>query len=182
MPAAELAEDLNSLNGTPWDMLLVLFVLALVIALIVWVLRFFARRSRGWWMNRSLRSLGGLALGTNKSLQIVEWNGRIYVLGVGEDVTLLDAITDPGTVAELLAEHEAASMAQAPGLPTWMKKALQGRWSGMRRENGSAAADEGRETSFEKTLEDRLRQLAERRQKVEQLLEESRSPEGTDQR
>jgi flagellar protein FliO/FliZ len=160
-----------------WDLIWVLFVLGIIIGLIVLVLRFFAKRTRGWGMNRSLRSLGGFPLGTNKSMQIVEWNSRIYVLGIGDDVTLLESITEPEMVAALLAEHDMNTANTGATLPEWFRK-----WS--RRNDENIGEDSGHAapngTSFEQTLESRLRQLSERRQRVEQMLEESRSGDRTD--
>ncbi|WP_052476281.1 flagellar biosynthetic protein FliO [Cohnella kolymensis] len=164
-------------GGSAWDLIWVLFVLGLIVALIVLLLRFISKRNRGWWMNRSLRSLGGLTLGTNKSMQIVEWNGRIYVLGVGENVSLIESITEPEMVAALLAEHDTAAANTAPALPAWLRK-----WSvrsNPQTEPGSHQ-ESGKHPSFEQTLENRLRQLSERRQRMEQLLDESRSEDGTD--
>jgi len=171
-----LAEELPK-AGSPWDLIWVLFVLGVIVFLIVLLLRFFAKRNRGWWMNRSLRSLGGLPLGTNKSLQIVEWSGRIYVLGVGDDVTLLDAIAEPEAVAAILAEYD-ASMAHAGNpLPEWLRKWKARGGSG--NEETALRKTDGAPT-FEQTLEHRLRQLSERKQQVEQLLSDSRDGERTD--
>lgn len=161
--------------GSPWDVLWILFVLAVIVGLIVVLLRFLAKRSRGFGMNRSLRSLGGYPLGPNKSMQIVEWNGRIYVLGVGENVSMLDAITDPDEVAALLAAYDMTQEEMPAGLPDWLRKFGQRN----RPDAGSdeAAVDRGSLPSFEETLEQRLRKLAERRQRAEQLLEEPPSDE-----
>lgn len=173
MPAFTLANDLPGTSG--WEVLRILLVLVLIVGLIIVLLRFIGKRNRGWWMNRSLRSLGGVAVGTNKSLQIVEWNGRIYVLGVGDNVTLLEAITDADTVAALLAEHDTSNAAGEAAIPSWLR-----RWT-----NRGAPADEsgspsGKQPSFEQTLENRLRQMSERRQQVEQLLDQGRSADRTD--
>lgn len=177
MRELRLSEDLPK-AGSTWDLLWILFVLGIIIGLIVLSLRFLAKRNRGWWMNRSLRSLGGLPLGTNKSMQIVEWNGRIYVLGVGDSITLLESITDTETVAALLADHDASETTKANQLPAWLRK-----WTsrnGVQDEQfgdvpGSASS------SFEKTLESRLRELTDRRQQVEKLMEHRRGPERTDE-
>ncbi|RKP55469.1 flagellar protein [Cohnella endophytica] len=164
-------------NTSAWELIWVLFVLAVIVGLIVLLLRFFAKRNRGWGMNRSLRSLGGFSLGTNKSMQVVEWNGRIYVLGVGDDVTLLESITEPEVVASLLAEHDSATASAGVALPEWLRK-LTGRSNPYNDDTSSAQATG--DVSFEKTLETRLRQLSERKQRVEQLLEDSRSGDRTD--
>ncbi|MEK0316029.1 flagellar biosynthetic protein FliO [Cohnella sp. 56] len=162
-----------------WDMLWVLLVLLLMIGGIVLLLRFVGRRNRGWWVNRSLRSLGGLTLGANKSMQIVEWNNRIYVLGVGENVQLLESITDPDVVAALLAQYETADAAARPAMPPWLRQLLD-----------RGAAKQGREAeterpaaahSFEQTLEKRLRELSERKQQVDQLLSDSKPADRTEQ-
>jgi len=168
--------SLPSPVGSAWDMLWILFVLAVIVGLIILLLRFLAKRNRGWGMNRSLRSLGGYPLGTNKSMQIIEWNGRIYILGVGENVTPIETITDPETVAALLAEHDAASESMNPALPEWLRRWSQRR-SGPDGQGGAAGAQTA---SFEQTLEDRLRQLAERRERAEQLLKENPSGDRSD--
>ncbi|MFB9273599.1 flagellar biosynthetic protein FliO [Cohnella cellulosilytica] len=175
---ADELPDTSSL-GSVWDLIRVLVVLGLIIGLIVFVLRFLAKRNRGWGMNRSLRSLGGFPLGTNKSMQIVEWNGRIYVLGIGDDITLLESITDPEIVDALLAEHEAGMAHTGPALPEWLRK-----WTerGGSRSEDLSSRPVGSDSSFEKSLETRLRQLSERRQQAEQLLEDNRSEDRTDER
>lgn len=163
--------------NSSWEVLWVLFVLLLMIGGIVLLLRFVGRRNRGWWVNRSLRSLGGLTLGANKSMQIVEWNNRIYVLGVGENVQLLDSITDADTVAALLAEYDMAGAATRPAVPSWLKTLLN-------RGGGNGAAESGQQAgapTFEETLEKRLRQLSERKQQAEQLLSDSNKADRTDQ-
>lgn len=161
---------------SPWDMIWILFVLALIISLIVLLIKFVSKRSRGWGANQSLRSLGGYPLGTNKSVQIIEYSGRIYVLGVGENVTILDAITDQETVASLLARQESLAEASGPALPEWMR-----RWT--RKNKGPAGqhtAQPDSRASFQQTLEQRLRELADRRQRAEQLLEENSSGDRSD--
>jgi len=175
---ADELPDTSSL-GSVWDLIRVLVVLGLIIGLIVFVLRFLAKRNRGWGMNRSLRSLGGFPLGTNKSMQIVEWNGRIYVLGIGDDVTLLESITDPEIVDALLAEHESDMAKMGPALPEWLRK-----WTERNnpRSEESASKPAGSDSAFEKSLENRLRELSERRHRAEQLLEDNRSEDRIDER
>ncbi|RUS46363.1 flagellar biosynthetic protein FliO [Cohnella sp. AR92] len=176
-PAASLLAAGNENLGTSgWDMFRILLVLGLIVALIIFVLRFIGKKNRGWWINRSLRSLGGVAVGTNKSLQIVEWNGRIYVLGVGENVSLLEVISDTDTVAALLAEHDTVNSSSDAAIPAWLKRL------GNRSKPGEARSEEpvSGGVSFEQTLEARMRELSERRQKVDQLLNKDRSGDRTD--
>lgn len=159
-------------------MLWVLLVLLLMIGGIVMLLRFVGRRNRGWWVNRSLRSLGGLTLGANKSMQIVEWNNRIYVLGVGENVQLLESITDPEVVAALIAQYDHVE-ASRPAVPPWLKQWLN---RGGANPGGSDAPKGGAEpNSFEQTLEKRLRELSERKQQVDRLLSDGKPADRTEE-
>lgn len=178
MRTYKLAQDIPG-SASAWDLIWVLFVLGIIVGLIVLILRFFAKRNRGWWMNRSLRSLGGYSLGTNKSMQIVEWNGRIYVLGIGENVTLLESITEPHVVAALLAEHDANTESTGPTIPEWLRKMTQ---RNTPQGEDISPKETNNQSSFEQTLENRLRQLSERRQRVEQMLEENSSEDRTDKR
>jgi flagellar protein FliO/FliZ len=175
MSALRLAEEppLPS-GGSPWELLWVIVVLVLIIAAILLLLRFVARRGRGWWANHAMRHLGGMSLGPNKSMQIVEWNGRIYILGVGENVTLLEVIHDPETVARLLAMAENAETLRAPVWPDWLRRIAR----------RPAPGSEGGETDgspFEQSLQRRLRELSERRARVEQLLQDHPAEDRTDQ-
>ena len=167
MPALPVSAE-EAYPSFAWEVLWVIFVLVLVVAAMVWLLRLLARRGRGFWANRSMRHLGGMALGTNKSIQVVEWNGRIYVLGVGDDVTLIDAIRDPGEVAALLESLDEADASRPVRLPAWAERLLRG--SAGKPSDPARRMDPGE--TFEQSLQRRLRELSERRARVEQLLQD----------
>ena len=65
---------------------------------------------------RSIRTLGAVGMGPNKSLQLVEI-GAIYVIGVGEDVRLVDKISDPAEVALIQVAFEQDSGIHNGALP-----------------------------------------------------------------
>jgi len=178
MPVFPLAAD----DGYPnfaWEVLWVIFVLVLLVAAILWLLRFMARRGRGFWANRSMRHLGGMALGTNKSIQVVEWNGRIYVLGVGENVTLIDAIRDPEAAAALLEALDDAEASRPVRLPAWAERFVR-RTAGKPAEPSATPGGQAPGETFEQSLQRRLRELAERRARVEQLLQDHSKDDRTD--
>lgn len=182
MPALRLAEEapLPS-GGSAWELLWVIFVLILIIAAILFLLRFVARRGRSWWASRSMRHLGGMSLGPNRSVQVVEWNGRIYVLGVGENVTLLDAIHDPATVAGLLAAAEDAEAQASAVWPAWLRRMARRLAAGRPApDNPTPVGGEGDASPFEQSLRRRLHELAERRARVEQLLKDHPAEDRTD--
>jgi len=159
-----------------WDVIWVLFVLAVIIAMIILILKFLGKRSRGWGTSPLLRSLGGYPLGTNKSVQVIEFGGRIYVLGGGENITMLDAITDSETVAALLARHEALTETAGPPLAEW----LQLRMRKARKPQMESSANADGRSQFQQALEERLKELADRRQRAEQLLGEKSSEDRSD--
>lgn len=82
--------------GSLGELLLQLVLGLAVIVGMIWLLaKLLAARTH--WVNRHrpLKVLGGVGLGPHKSLQIVEIGGVLYVIGVGDDVTLLRVIDDP---------------------------------------------------------------------------------------
>ncbi|MCU6340085.1 flagellar biosynthetic protein FliO, partial [Enterobacter quasiroggenkampii] len=85
----------SGVDGYLSSLLTVLLSLAVIIVLIVLFIKLLSRKNRMWQMNQSIRTLGGTGLGPNKSMQIVEVGDVVYVLGIGEDITLIDKISDP---------------------------------------------------------------------------------------
>ncbi|HZG57878.1 flagellar biosynthetic protein FliO [Paenibacillus sp.] len=85
----------------------VIVVLVIVIGLIVVLIRFLASRTKRWSGERALQVHAGVPLGQNKSLQVIEIGDAVYIVGVGEDITLLDKIDDPERVEALIASLEA---------------------------------------------------------------------------
>lgn len=150
------------------NMVWVIVSLAIVIVLIVLVIKWLSNRSRAWGSNRSMRSLGGIALGQNSSMQVVEIAGRIYVVGVGETITLLDKFEDPEQVANVIAALEK----QTDG--AWTPKdisALIGRWRAGRSEEKQPTDERWNESAnFQQLLQDKLNQQAGRKEQVENLF------------
>ena len=66
--------------------------------------RFNARMSTGGG-----RVLENLPLAPNRSVCIVEMAGRVFLLGVGENITFLDEITDEETIQSLREKNRAAN-------------------------------------------------------------------------
>ncbi|WP_179107166.1 flagellar biosynthetic protein FliO [Sediminibacillus massiliensis] len=79
--------------------------LAFVLALIYFLLKFVNRRNKMFQKVRALENLGGISLGSQKSLQAVRIGDRVYVIGVGDNVELLSEITDEKTKNDLLKQE-----------------------------------------------------------------------------
>ncbi|MHA7963042.1 flagellar biosynthetic protein FliO [Paenibacillus sp. CAU 1782] len=146
--------------------------LAIVIVLILIVIKWLSKGSRAWGINRSMRSLGGIALGQNSSVQVLEIAGTIYIVGVGDTVTLLDKVDDAAQVDEILKVLDKETTAVwgprnvAELLGKWRGKAADSNKNG---DNGSS--------SFQQMLDGKLNGQSQRKQQLEQLLKTQNSHE-----
>lgn len=59
-----------------------------------------------------MESLGGISVGQQKSIQIIRIGEKVYAVGIGNDVTMLDEITDENVIRQL---EESANM-EVPAL------------------------------------------------------------------
>ncbi|MBB3109403.1 flagellar protein FliO/FliZ [Paenibacillus phyllosphaerae] len=145
----------------------VIFALLLVTSLIVLVIKFLAQRNRMIGSNRSLRSLGGIPLGQNKSLQVLDLSGRLYVVGVGENISLIDKIDDPEEARSILQSLEQQQM--QPWTPATFKD-----WIDRVRNRGKEEEKQmwQEADSFQSLLQSRLQRQSDQRQKVESLLKD----------
>ncbi len=159
--------DDNILGNLIW----VIIALLLVIGLIVIFIKFLSQRSRGYGMNRSVRTLGGVALGQNKSLQVIELAGKVYVVGVGDDVTLLDKVDSPEEARMMIERMEAHLGGGNLSVSEWIRK--------FRKQDESSEIPEdgwnSRSVSFESMLQDKLQRQSERKQQMQEALHNSNS-------
>lgn len=85
-----------------WDYVKVLFSLLFVLALLVFVLRFINKRSVNYQTNSVVRNIGGISVGSQKSVQLLQIGSSLYIIGVGDDVQLIKEIDDPEEAERLL--------------------------------------------------------------------------------
>lgn len=146
----------------------VFIVLAIIVTAIVILIRFLGRKNQSWMQGRSIRTLGAVGMGPNKSLQLVEVGGSIYLIGVGEDVSLIDKISDPAEVALIQASFEQEHGLNSGTLPPFIAN-LAGRF---RKKPSSEDIELEDTSSFHEVFESKLRSVPNRKQKVEELLRE----------
>ncbi|WP_194841271.1 flagellar biosynthetic protein FliO [Salinibacillus xinjiangensis] len=84
------------------DIIKMVFMLAIVLALIYFLLKFLQKRNKMFQQTRSLENIGGISLGSNKSVQLLRIGKRVFVVGVGEDISLLTEIDDEDTLNEVI--------------------------------------------------------------------------------
>ncbi|SDL73800.1 flagellar biosynthetic protein FliO [Sediminibacillus halophilus] len=92
----------KSSSGLFFYFIRLLLALGLVLALIYFLLKFLNRKNKMYQKVRALENIGGIALGPQKSLQIVRIGGKLFVVGVGDNVEMLSEITDEATKEELM--------------------------------------------------------------------------------
>lgn len=139
-PSSIKVADIGSPSVFP---LFIKFVLSfiLVIVLLIGLLRFLSKRNRHLQTNGLVLPLGGHALGNNKSLQVLLIGQTIYIVGVGENVTMIRSISQGEEYQHLLesyenqAEANTANWSPKDSLKGWdtvFRKHMQN----MRKENG----------------------------------------------
>jgi len=82
-----------------------LFVLFLIYAFA----KFVNKKTKPFFGNRGIEAIGGVAVGNQRSVQLVRIGEKILVIGVGESVQLLKEISDQQEVEALLQEKTDAS-------------------------------------------------------------------------
>jgi flagellar protein FliO/FliZ len=156
----------------------VILVLAVIVILIVLLIRFLGRRNLSMTGGRPIRTIGAVGVGPNKSLQIIELGGSLYLIGVGENISMLDKISDPAEVSSILSALEEHSTGQNL-FPAKLISKLRSRG---RDEVQSQDVDLDRESPFYDMLQQKLNSAPGRKEKLEQLLrDEAKKDENREQ-
>lgn len=153
-------------GNTLLNLLKVIFFLAVIVILIVLLIRFLGRRNQTLMSGRSIRTLGAMGLGPNKSIQVIELGGSLYLIGVGENISMLDKITDPAEVALIISAFEDQSSGEGNFLVPFIAKIK----SKLRGEVQSQEIELNETSSFYETLQSKLALAPERKEKLEELL------------
>lgn len=78
-----------------------IFYTLLIAGLIYGLIKFLAMRQKGVQSQRAIQLMGGSPLGQNKSLQLVKVGGQFYLIGVGNEVTLIKEFSEEAEIAAL---------------------------------------------------------------------------------
>ena len=95
--------DSASVSVGLWEYIKVLLSFVLVLGMLIFVLRFLNKRNQNYQQNSIIRNLGGHSVGAQKSVQLLHIGNQIYVVGVGEDVQLLQVISDSKEIEQMIA-------------------------------------------------------------------------------
>ncbi|HEY0828392.1 MAG TPA: flagellar biosynthetic protein FliO [Bacilli bacterium] len=151
------------------NLVYVILVLILIIGMILILVKFLAKKNKSWMANRAVRLLGGVNLGQNKAVQIIETGHSIYLVGVGENVQLIDKIDDPEEVAFILntintndQSFKFTETLQSLQMPKWVKRVIR---SDKREEEETDA-----NLSFQDIFQSKIKQLTNRKKRVEEII------------
>jgi len=166
------ANDVNSpldFDGSEYGLTIfkVFIVLLVIIGMIILLIRFLAIKNRSYMSNRSVKTLSGVQLGQNKSIQIVEIGRTIYVIGVGDNVQMIDKIDQSEEI-----EHIKDSLHTNNNVIGSKQFAFLGHW--VNKLTGSQRNEEenNNEVSFHEVFNQKMSQVSVRKSKVEEMLRE----------
>ena len=85
-----------------FDLIKMVFALFLILALIYILLKFLNKRNKMFNQVKALENLGGIAVGPSKSIQIVRVGNKLYLVGVGDNVQLLEEIEEDSLKEDII--------------------------------------------------------------------------------
>lgn len=92
--------------------------LGVVIGLIYFIAKWAKRKTGFSNQNKVISNVGGVPVGQNKQVQIINVGKQYFLIGVGENVELLTEITDEDTIEQLEADHREMEQ-NTPNNSTW---------------------------------------------------------------
>ncbi|WP_248926362.1 flagellar biosynthetic protein FliO [Paenibacillus hamazuiensis] len=146
----------------------VIFFLIVIIGLFFLIIKFLSQKNKFFGFGRSFRSLGGVPLGTNKSIQVIELGKSLYVVGVGDNIQLLEKIDDQDEV-EFIKEMLSSPANTGQSLDvfaTWLNK-----WRGRKQEEDLEEVN----SSFQQVFMSKMQNVTNRKKMVEQLMDEQKA-------
>lgn len=93
LPAADTTSEAAAVSVSVWDYIKMVFALLFVLALLYGVLKLVNSKNRLYQQHQLIQNLGGLSLGQHKSVQLLQVGDSLFLVGVGEDISILKEIT-----------------------------------------------------------------------------------------
>jgi flagellar protein FliO/FliZ len=142
----------------------VIFCLILIIALFFIIIKVISQKNKLLMAGRSIKTIGGVSLGQNKSLQVVEVGHTLFVVGVGDNVQLVSKIEDAEEIAYII-EH--LHIRGNKDFPTFQSL---GKWfKGLRGQQN--AEEEDLSASFQQVFHEKMERISNRKQRVDELFQ-----------
>jgi flagellar protein FliO/FliZ len=141
----------------------VIFCLILIIALFFVIIRVISQKNRLMMSGRSVKLIGGVSIGQNKSIQVVEVGHTLFVIGVGDNVQLISKIEDAEEIEFIVENIHLRGNKDFPGFLSI------GKWfKGLRGQQ--PIEEEDLSTSFQQVFHDKMNRISSRKQRVDELF------------
>ncbi|MEI7027321.1 flagellar biosynthetic protein FliO [Paenibacillus sp. y28] len=150
-----------------WTLTKVLFSLLFIIGIFVVLIRILAQKNKKWMRSSAIRSLGGLPLGQNKSVQVVEIGSSIYILGVGDDIRLLRVVQDEEEVSDLQERFEIGLGGEWLNGMTVLNRLLK-------RDKQTTTPSDEEISSFHEVFHEKMKKVSSRKKMVEEMLHDDK--------
>jgi flagellar protein FliO/FliZ len=167
--SSSVSEESATVGLTVWDFAKMILATVFVVALLYFVLKFVNKKSTIFKSSQLVENLGGVPLGSNRSIQIIKFGNRLLIVGVGENIQLLKEIEDEEEYTQILTDYNSKldQFVQPNILFTKLMNKVN-----KRKENSHRDV-----TPFQSLLKKQLNELSKERKKVYEEVEKS---EGTD--
>jgi flagellar protein FliO/FliZ len=163
----ETDSNINSLEGVGSSIKMVgyvIFCLILIIALFFIIIKVISQKNRIMMSGRSVKLIGGVSIGQNKSIQVVEVGHSLLVVGVGDNVQLISKIEDAEEI-EFIVDH--LHIRGSKDFPTFQSL---GKWfKGLKGEK-DIGEEEDLSTSFQQVFQEKMERISNRKQRVDELF------------
>lgn len=83
-----------------------IFYTLIILVLIYALIRFLALKQKKLQPNQAVNLIGGTALGNNKSLQLVKVGGKVYLIGVADQITLIKEFSNADEINTIESDLE----------------------------------------------------------------------------
>ncbi|MGE7693507.1 flagellar biosynthetic protein FliO [Lysinibacillus sp. NPDC094177] len=157
-PAAKQDSNLQAAGDiSAWEYIKMVLALIFVVVLFYGLMKFLNKRNLNFQRNQLVQNLGGLSLGAQKSVQLLQVGKTLYLVGVGENVQLLREITDPDEIATLLALYNERQdlAATSPYIAEVFSK--------FKRKNSKSSPTQQKQNSFGELFEKKISEIKQER-------------------
>jgi flagellar protein FliO/FliZ len=161
----------NDGTGYLSTLIKVIAVLFVIIICIIILIKFLASKSNSFMGQRSIRTLSGVQLGQNKSVQLLEIGHNIYIIGVGDNVELIEKIEHSEEIdyikESLYISNKMINNPKLAFLTEWLNKFKN-------RSNDRVEQDENDldNKSFQEIFTNKMNQVSVRNKRLAELLAE----------
>jgi flagellar protein FliO/FliZ len=159
-----IANNLDKAGGTIKMVGYVIFCLIIIIAIFFIIIKLISQKNRLMMSGRSIKTIGGVSLGQNKSIQVVEVGHTLFVVGVGENVQLVSKIEDAEEIQFIIEHMHFRGNKDFPtfqSLGNWIKG-----WRGQKN-----IEEDDLSTSFQQVFHEKMERISNRKQRVDELFQ-----------